>query len=226
MDQAGNYLSGYPVNVGGSFTSPPLIADLTGDNYPDILLQNYMSSVFAYDRHGNLMPGFPFHTIYSGNTPATLVDLDGDGLMKLVCGYSTGVVVISLRIPTTAKMPWTVYRGSLLRQGSVSSTGYVSGDDPTIPPVKTTLAQNYPNPFNPSTTISFSLAKRDKVSLSVYNLKGQLVNTLLVSNLDAGTHSLVFDGKDASGRPLASGMYFYRLQTSEGSLTKRMLLVK
>lgn len=226
MDQAGNYLSGYPVNVGGSFTSPPLIADLTGDNYPDILLQNYMSSVFAYDRHGNLMPGFPFHTVYSGNTPATLVDLDGDGLMKLVCGYSTGVVVISLRIPTTAKMPWTVYRGSLLRQGSVSSTGYVSGDDPTIPPVKTTLAQNYPNPFNPSTTISFSLAKRDKVSLSVYNLKGQLVNTLLASNLDAGTHSLVFDGKDASGRSLASGMYFYRLQTSEGSLTKRMLLVK
>ncbi len=226
IDQEGNDFSGFPVNVGASFTSPPLIADLTGDNYPDILIQNYMSSVYAYDRQGNMLPGFPFQTVYNGNTPGTLADLDGDGWMKLVCGYSTGVVVINLRIPMRNKMPWTVYRGSLLRQGSVSSTGYVSNSDHTVPPLQTTLAQNYPNPFNPCTTISFSLAKRDKVALNIYNLRGQLVNRLMARELDAGTHSLVFDGTDSSGRPLASGMYFYRLQTSEGSLTKRMLLIK
>ncbi|HPV14173.1 MAG TPA: C25 family cysteine peptidase [Candidatus Cloacimonadota bacterium] len=226
IDQQGNDFSGFPVDVGASFTSPPLIADLSGDNYPDILLQNYMSSVYAFDRQGSVLPGFPFQTLYNGNTPGTLVDLDGDGWMKLVCGYSTGVVVINLRLPMRDKMPWKVYRGSLLRQGSVASTGYVSNSEDTIPPAKTILQQNYPNPFNPSTTISFSLAKRERVALSIYNLKGQLVNKLLAQELDAGEHSLVFDGKDSAGRSLASGMYFYRLQTSEGSLTKRMLLIK
>lgn len=226
IDQEGNDFNGFPINTNANFVSPPLIADLSGNNYPDILLQSYMSSVYAYDKNGNEVAGFPFHTVYSGNTPGTLVDLDSDGQMKLVCGYSTGVVVINLRLPIRAKMPWTVFRGSLLRQGSVSSTGYVSNPDNSIPALSTTLDQNYPNPFNPSTTISFSLAQNDKVNLDIYNLKGQRVRKMLATELSAGKHSFPFDGKDDLGRPLASGMYFYRLKTSHAKLSKRMLLLK
>ncbi|MDA3837722.1 MAG: CotH kinase family protein [Candidatus Delongbacteria bacterium] len=84
-----------------------------------------------------------------------------------------------------------------------------------------TLAQNYPNPFNPVTTIKFSIQKADKVNLSVYNSCGQMVEKLIDSNLSQGNHSVKFN---ASG--VNSGIYYYRLEAGNTSLTKKMLLIK
>ena len=74
------------------------------------------------------------------------------------------------------------------------------------------LQQNYPNPFNPSTRISFSLPQAGAVTLSVFNLLGQEVTTLVNGPMTAGTHETVWDGRDAAGRVLSSGVYFYRIQ--------------
>jgi len=103
-----------------------------------------------------------------------------------------------------------------------------ANDDPTAPPVgNAILDQNYPNPFNPTTTISFSLSRNSKhVTLQVYNLKGQLVNTLFSGDLPAGKHSIVWDGKDKNHQGVASGMYFYRLSTDNSNLQRKMLLMK
>ena len=94
-------------------------------------------------------------------------------------------------------------------------------ENPAQAPRAFSLQQNYPNPFNPTTTIVFSLAKREKVSLVVYNLMGKVVRTLVDQTLPAGQHAVVFNGND-----LASGVYYYRLIHSGGSLTKKMLLTK
>ncbi len=83
------------------------------------------------------------------------------------------------------------------------------------------LNQNYPNPFNPSTQISFSLPNAGNVSLSVYNVLGQQVMTLVDGQMDAGTHVVEFDGST-----LASGMYFYRIDTESFSETKKMVMLK
>jgi hypothetical protein len=83
------------------------------------------------------------------------------------------------------------------------------------------LKQNYPNPFNPSTQISFSLAENGLVTLSVYNLLGQEVKTLISRNMEAGSHSISFD---ASG--LQSGVYLYKLTASGSTLTKKMMFLK
>jgi hypothetical protein len=83
------------------------------------------------------------------------------------------------------------------------------------------LNQNYPNPFNPSTNISFVLPKASKVDLTVYNMLGQKVRTLISSNLTSGTHSVKFDARN-----LASGIYLYQLKTPTSTLTQRMVLVK
>jgi hypothetical protein len=83
------------------------------------------------------------------------------------------------------------------------------------------LAQNYPNPFNPSTTIRFSIGKASPVKLSVYNLLGQLVATLVDGRLDAGEHTATFSAKS-----LASGVYFYRLEAGNYVSNKKMLLLK
>lgn len=87
------------------------------------------------------------------------------------------------------------------------------------------LFQNYPNPFNPSTTIRFALARRTRWNLGIYNLAGQLVRTFAGIS-SAGERSLVWDGTDHRGRPLAAGLYLYRLETGSGSDARKMLLLK
>ncbi|MFH0991479.1 MAG: carboxypeptidase regulatory-like domain-containing protein [bacterium] len=88
------------------------------------------------------------------------------------------------------------------------------------------LEQNYPNPFNPSTQISFTLPKSQNVILTIYNLVGQRVATLLKSNLRTGTYTVTWNGKTDPGEQLPSGMYLYTLTTDEHSFTKRMMMLK
>jgi hypothetical protein len=88
------------------------------------------------------------------------------------------------------------------------------------------LSQNYPNPFNPSTTIDFTLPSAGKVNVSVYNIKGQLVKTLVDGFLIEGSHSAVWNGIDSLHRPVSSGIYFYRIDAHGKSEVKKMLLMK
>ena len=74
------------------------------------------------------------------------------------------------------------------------------------------LHQNAPNPFNPSTTISFSLPNAGRAVMTIYNAGGQLVRTLVDGPISAGAHSATWNGLDASGRPVAGGVYIYRLE--------------
>ncbi|MCB0305753.1 MAG: T9SS type A sorting domain-containing protein, partial [Calditrichaeota bacterium] len=93
-------------------------------------------------------------------------------------------------------------------------------------PVAYALEQNYPNPFNPSTTIRFSLAEAGTVSLKIYNVRGQLVKTLLSSSLEAGSHQVNWNGLNQQGSQVASGVYFYHLQAGSFQQIKKMILMK
>ncbi len=88
------------------------------------------------------------------------------------------------------------------------------------------LSQNQPNPFNPTTTITFHLSLPTRATLAVFGLDGRLVATLLDEVRPAGSHRVVWDGRDMRGRPAASGAYFYRLQTENGGQTRKMILAK
>ena len=88
------------------------------------------------------------------------------------------------------------------------------------------LSQNYPNPFNPSTEISFSLPVKSQVSLVIYNMLGQQVRSLVNTTLSAGEHRVVWDGTEASGKPVASGIYLYRLEAGGKAMSKKMELLK
>jgi hypothetical protein len=87
------------------------------------------------------------------------------------------------------------------------------------------LAQNYPNPFNPTTTISLDLPVASNYNLEVYNIAGQKVRTFNGS-AEAGTLEIVWDGKDASGSTVASGVYFYKVKAGNFTATKRMVMLK
>ncbi|HPA24833.1 MAG TPA: T9SS type A sorting domain-containing protein, partial [Candidatus Cloacimonas sp.] len=97
--------------------------------------------------------------------------------------------------------------------------------DPLLTPV-TLSCCNYPNPFNPETTISFEIPESGIVSLQIYNLKGQLIRTLINDFLPTGKQSLVWNGTDNENKPVASGVYLYKIKAGKNSTTAKMLLLK
>ena len=88
------------------------------------------------------------------------------------------------------------------------------------------LAQCYPNPFNPQTTIQFDLPEKGQVTLSIHNVLGQEIRTLVDLSREAGRYSVVWDGRAGDGREVASGVYFYRIQVNTFVATKKMIMIK
>ena len=88
------------------------------------------------------------------------------------------------------------------------------------------LYQNYPNPFNPETTIKFAVSKVREVVLQIFDISGQLVQTLVNARLSAGIYETKWQGRNQSGQEVGSGIYFYRLKTGGFTQTRRMLLIR
>ena len=142
-------------------------------------------------------------TFYFGlaNLPGTSMDPE---LLNVVCGYP------DMNNPMV-----------------VSTQALVSVDDQQSVPVAFALNQNYPNPFNPSTQISFDIPEASElVSLSVYNILGQNINTLVSGSMNAGRYTQEWDATDELGSPVASGIYFYELRSSNFVSRKKMLLIR
>ncbi len=95
-----------------------------------------------------------------------------------------------------------------------------------IPSIPFTLEQNFPNPFNPVTTITFSVPEMGRAVLSVYNVKGELVQTLIDDVVSAGEVSVTWDATDRYGRTLSSGVYFYRLRVGDLEMSRKMILLR
>jgi len=88
------------------------------------------------------------------------------------------------------------------------------------------LEQNYPNPFNPETRLSFSLKEAGFTTLTIFNLNGQEIRSLIAKHLNAGSHSCSWDGKDQHGRTMSSGTYLYKLRVNGHEVTKKMEFLK
>lgn len=122
----------------------------------------------------------------------------------------------------------TQYAGSAFSTENTFTVGSsTSIDDDEATAVRTALGANYPNPFNPSTTIPYDLARSGDVQLTIYNTAGQHIRTLVDGAHDSGQYSAVWDGRNARGDGVASGVYFYRLQVDDGLVDqKSMILLK
>lgn len=136
-------------------------------------------------------------------------------------------------------MATLIYDDDLLVIGGFDTTGYavdiverpfipniVGIDDPQEIPQNFDLKQNYPNPFNPTTVIGYSLSVDRFTTLTVYDILGRTVRTLVNERQQAGNYSVNWDGRNNSGRAVSSGIYFYRLQAGEFMRTRRMLMMK
>jgi hypothetical protein len=117
-----------------------------------------------------------------------------------------------------AEAPFGSYRLQVSYAGSPTAVGET--------PVATRLGGIYPNPFNPQTTISFTLNRPQKTDVSVYDLNGRLLSVLVSRTYDAGSHSVIWNGKDASGRAVPSGTYLVRLSTGSAAEAQKVMLLK
>ena len=88
------------------------------------------------------------------------------------------------------------------------------------------LLQNYPNPFNPTTTIRYDLPENSHVTITIYDMRGRKVKTLVNSTQDAGYRSVVWDASNAYGQPVSGGVYLCQIQAGEYMQTKKMVFLK
>ena len=200
---------------------------------PDPFLPAFVvtDSLGVRDTTRRIDPSFA-SKIYGRNT-----DFDQDGKEDIILPYQALVDTLTTYHRTwntgTAKYDTVITKEVNPKRWGLRVIEYdpsvgVDGKDITIiTPEDYKLEQNYPNPFNPSTTISFTLPIKDKISLKVYDVLGREVRTLINNEeRPAGTDKVVWDGKNNQGLPVVSGAYFYTLQFGNFSKTNKMLLLK
>ncbi|MDP7653881.1 MAG: choice-of-anchor J domain-containing protein [Candidatus Marinimicrobia bacterium] len=145
-----------------------------------------------------------------------------DSLMQ--AGLSNGTIDIT----------WTVYASDGLAETEASNgpralhidAGHALGIHDDLLPDVFALHQNHPNPFNPVTTIRFDVPQESLVRMDVYNILGQRVRTLVNGTMQPGFHAIRWNGTNDTGKPLASGMYIYRIYSTQFTAVKKLVLMK
>ena len=123
-------------------------------------------------------------------------------------------------------VPYDMVSGRLGASGLGASFTVVESVESAGTPDSYTLGEAYPNPFNPETAIEFSLPRDGYVKIDVYNAVGQRLSSLVDEELSAGSYKTAWDGHDAQGQEVSSGVYFYRMQAGSYTDTRSMTLLK
>jgi hypothetical protein len=230
VNQSGSILENWPVDIDKAVANPPLIADIDNDNNLEILLITASNVLYAFESDASIMPFTPVPMNMLGNSPASLEDIDGDGDFEILSTTANGVYALDCKFPKGSKIPWNTYRGNYRRTGAYADNTLSTSVDENIitPEMFSNLKGNYPNPFNPTTSIVFSIKEdNDYTEIEVYNVKGQKVKQLAAQSFSAGEHSIVWNGKDSNDKPVASGVYMYKMSVNGKTINiKKMLMVK
>ena len=119
----------------------------------------------------------------------------------------------------------SIFQAEWIQGPSLSTIGVEQSRHSNLPE-KISLLNNYPNPFNAQTTIHFMLPHTVHINLDIFNIKGEIVKSLISKVMDAGYQSIKWDGTDNNGQKMSSGMYIYKINTEEFIDSKKMLLLK
>jgi hypothetical protein len=188
-------------------------ADFALRNLGNTNLQGMISAPtgFVLSMNGNDLPSDYAYQIPAGATQIYSLS------------YTAGATVVSF---TAELLVTSNDLSNPTLQIPITLTSGVANVDPGLIPVVTALDANFPNPFNPETTIRYSVKEAGAVRISIYNLKGQLIRSLVNESKAAGYHRVIWNGKDERGMAVSSGIYFYRMDAVNYSATKKMMLMK
>lgn len=186
---------------------PQMVADLDGDGQREIVVIQPPGSgpnVFIYGPAGE---EFRWSRGPVGNVNrVAFVEWDGDPCREIIIGGQGGFALLE----------------ACPCQGFPVAVPEEEAMGVPVP----ILNQNTPNPFNPQTTIEFTISEAEHVTLNVYDPAGRLVRRLLDERRDPGSYKVVWDGRNDSGGPAASGTYFYELRQGKDVITKKAVVLK
>jgi hypothetical protein len=216
------------------YVDPQLIAAIPSDRTPTPVMNDHAlaavtaagtgSTIYNYSVAFNASPQVPLNVLqdYFNAAVTTKPDMDAGGgspdfgktQMPFIFAYPTSSPVYTAG---TANQPL----GDLNYFGipvGVTNDEIIANDFQ--------LFANYPNPFNPSTNIKYTLPVASNVKVEIFNMLGQLVNTLVNQHQQAGIYNIVWNGNDLSGNMVSTGVYIYKLSTDNFVSAKKMILVK
>lgn len=156
----------------------------------------------------------------------TITLIQNDELLAVAPVINSGQITISYpQLLVDDSLTLTVTGYNVIPQTHEITVSSTNGENNGVNSV-TKLQGNYPNPFNPSTSISFNLKSADDVNIEIYNVMGQKIDTIANGYFDSGEHNIDWNGEDGEGRPVASGVYFYKMKAGRYTSTKKMILMK
>ena len=219
-------LDGWPVDMEYNSLTEPVTADLDNDGDLEVVAAMKSGMVYVFHHDASLFNNFP--TNLSGNIESSpaIGDLDSDGDYELIFGTTLGLKVLDIKTDKGGRLSWKLHRGNLDRTGSLAMTLVAVDQEEDIIPKEFYVSPNYPNPFNPSTRIDIQIAERSGLDVKIFDATGRLVNTLINKELDAGYYTVKWNGLDAMGQGMPTGVYFIQVASGVEISTQKMILIK
>ena len=226
-EASGADVEGWPARAWGDdpIVSSPAIVDVGGGPSPEVVVNGPEPYITAFSADATVAPGWPADIDSRAQTAPVVADVDGDGDVEVVVATSfTGLHVIDTEgAPVSGPGWWPTYRYNSWRTGTLpvaESTGVIDT------PGRVRLFPSVPNPFSPRTALEFTLPSSGIVHLAVYDVAGRRVTSLIDGRTDAGAHRALWDGTDAAGHPVASGIYFVRLEACGQTRQRKIVLLR
>jgi len=230
-----------PEMVTGLNTDDPGWATLPNGNYRWAVKAIYTNGVSSVGALSNILNKDTVTGMIAGvvrrenTTPIVGATITVSGLTATTNGAGAYTLVVpvgthSVTASATGFVSQTV-ENVTVSQNLTTTVNFIlvqgtDNDDPQIPVTATALNGNFPNPFNPETTISYSVKEAGPVKIEIYNLKGQLIRSLVREVQASGHYKVVFDGRDTRGNSIASGVYMIRMSTPNYQSSKKMILMQ
>jgi len=223
MENTYNYneLFFFEIDEAGWSLETTLISDTL--NLVNAYERNDTTNIFyRYYKQSENKYGYKFltHTYYGFSEPAVVSFGDNKNVYNFITAEHQPDPLI-YQYYDEDKAMWYLCSGEL---GDLVTTGIEESNNNT--PADYSLKQNYPNPFNPTTRIEYYISNRSNVKINIYNMSGELIKVLLNEEKNTGNYSITWDGRNNSDDLVASGAYFYQIQTNDFVQVKKMIYLK
>jgi hypothetical protein len=230
----GSDFPGWPQAIDNSATdarSSCVVGSVDDDPEVEISMGSSCGKVYAFDVNGDILTGWPIQTDAEVHSTPTLADLDQDGDIEVIVSGMDQVVYVWDCEGSHAEgdgIEWSTFLhdpGRNSRHGGEAPVGISDEDSEMSGGLM--LEQNVPNPFRPATTIGWTApVAGTRVKLLIYDVAGRLVRTLVDGESATGRQVAAWDGRDAEGRLVTSGIYFVRLSVDGRSATRKLAVLK
>jgi hypothetical protein len=213
----------------GQITGGAIIVDIDNDGSFEIFYGRD-NIFYGFRSNGTTIVGLPIPTSERIFASAAAGDLDGDGDVDVAfASFDQTVNVLDFSgAANSTTLAWPMLGRNQYHTSVWGEPGpYQTDVNPVAGPrLEFALAQNMPNPFGKGTSIEYVVPEPALVSLQVFDVNGRLIRTLVRGAVERGSHRIQWDGRDSQGSVLSSGVYFYRLENGDKTITKKSVLLR